>query len=94
MNDIPRFRSKQARDFCAFTLAMDPTMAPELQHLIRMGVKDIRPDYMLVRNPQTDKYESLDDPSAWNGVIVLPSGNRMSVSLIRFRDGKWSIHGT
>ncbi len=87
-----RFRNQGARQLCALALAMDPTMAHELRHFIRMGVKDIRPDYMLRRNPHTDRYESLDDPSAWNGVLVLPSGNHMSVCLIRFPDGKWSIH--
>jgi hypothetical protein len=92
MNNLPRFRTPQARAFMAFTLAMDPTMAKELRHFIRMGIKDIRPDYMLVRNPTTDRHDYMDDPSAWNGVLVLPSGNHMSVSLIRFKDGKWSIH--
>lgn len=92
MNAPSRFRSSQARAFMALTLAMDPTMKEQLQHFIRMGVRDIRPDYMLVRNPKTDVYEYMDDPSVWNGVLILPSGASMSVNLIRFRDGKWSIH--
>lgn len=89
---LPRFRNKQARDFCALTLAMDPNMKGELQHLFRMGVRDIRPDYMLRRTPE-GKVESGDDPGAWNGTLVLPSGSQMTVCLIRFPSG-WSIHGT
>lgn len=93
MNNLPRFRTPQARAFMALTLAMDPTMKEQLDIFIRqLKVRDIRPDYMLRRVPGADRCESLDDPSAWNGVVVLPSGARMSCSLIRFPDGKWSIH--
>lgn len=91
---FPRFRNPEARNLMALTLAMDPDMRKDLRHFIRMQVRDIRPDYMLVKNPETDKYDYMDDPGAWNATLDLPSGAIMIVSLIRGRDGRWSIHGS
>lgn len=94
LKEIPRFATPEARAFLAFTLAMDPTMKEQLDIFIRkLKVRNIRPDYMLRRDPVTGKVDELSDPGAWNAVVVLGSGACMSCSLIRFPDGKWSIHG-
>lgn len=87
-----RFRNQNARGLMALTLAMDPSLATELRTYIRMGVKDIHPDYMLQRNAE-GKVESLDDPNAWNGILKTKNVY-LRVILVRHQDGKWAIHGT
>lgn len=91
---LPRFRSPEARNLMCLALSLDPGLAPDLRHFIRMGVRDIRPDYMLVKNHETDKYDYMDDPGAWNATLDLPSGSIMLVCLLRGRDGKWFITGS
>lgn len=82
------FKSKEARSLMALTLAIDPTMAPVLRQMIRMGAHSIHPDYMLVMKPEGG-YTRVDDPGAWNGYINASVG----VSLLRGRDGVWFLNG-
>lgn len=65
----PRFRTPEARAFMAFVLAMDPTVAPVLRQMFRMGVRNIRFDHMHIFNPQTGRHDYLPDPCAWAGDI-------------------------
>ena len=82
-----RFRSNQARGLMALTMEMDPAIKESLHQLFRMGAKDIRPDYMLIR--RGIGYQRQDDPAAWNATIP---GN-LHVSLLRGRDGVWFLNG-
>lgn len=82
------FSSEKSRSLMALTLAIDPTMAPVLRQMIRMGVHSIHPDYMLVKAAD-GIYDRTDDPGAWNGYINASVG----VSLLRGRDGVWFLNG-
>jgi hypothetical protein len=86
---MSRFRSSQARELMAFTLALDPTMSDMLRRMFRMGAHDIRPDHMYVFNPATGKHDYMADPGAWNARI----NEHVGVSLLRGRDGVWFLNG-
>lgn len=86
---MKRFRNQEARQLMAFTLAMDPTMSEMLRRMLRMGVNNIYPDYMLVQKEGGCGYEPLPDPSAWMGRI----NQHVGVMLLRGRDGVWFLNG-
>ena len=73
----------------AFTLALDPTVKEGLRKMIRMGARNIHPDYMYIFNSITGMYDRVDDPCAWNGY----TSSKVGVSLIRGRDGVWFLNG-
>lgn len=79
---------KETRGLMALVLAMDPTVSEPLRRMIRMGAKDIHPDYMYVRKAD-GTYEHTADPCAWNGTI----NKFLGVSLLRGRDGQWFLNG-
>jgi hypothetical protein len=82
-----KFRDQSARSLMALTLAMDPTVAPELRQFLRMST-DVHPDYMHVRD-SGGKYHRMPDPGAWLGTV----NARVGVALLRDRSGGWFLNG-
>lgn len=88
-----RFKSVEARNLLAFTLALDPTMVDCLRQLLRMGAYNIRPDSMYVRNRE-GVYDRTADPSAWNADLDAFGGkNNMGVTMLKGQDGGWFLNG-
>jgi hypothetical protein len=93
----PRFKTPEARALMALVLALDPTVAPELRHMFRKGVRNIRFDHMSVLNHQTGKYDYLPDPCAWMGDI----NQHVGIMLLKgssgvdrnHPDAKWWLNG-
>lgn len=83
---------REHRNLLRLTMALDPKIIPHLRTLIRMGVSNFRPDYMLLRDTETGTVTRLDDPGAWNGMIEPRPYTSFSLCLLRHRDGTWSIH--
>jgi len=84
----PRFRTPEARAFMALVLAMDPTVAPWLRKMFRMGVRNIRHDRILFTNPGGTPFE-VPDPGAWSGDI----NPNVGIMLLRTREGEWWLNG-
>lgn len=77
------------RDILASILKSDKSARAAYAHLMRCGAKDIRPDYMLVRN-ESGTYDRLPDFGAWNAYI--PRFGGMSACMLRGRDGVWFLN--
>ncbi len=96
-----RFKSEEARNLMALTLALDPSMTDCLRQLLRMGAYNIRPDRMYVKGQgckcgcaNTAAYDEVPDPGAWNADLDVFGGrNNMGVTMLRGRDGKWFLNG-
>ncbi len=81
------------RNFLAFVLAIDPQARKALSQMKRLKAYNLRPDYMLVRNPVTNVHDRLPDPGVWNADMDAFGGtNNMGVCMIRRPDGSWSFH--
>lgn len=82
------FATQAARKLMLTSLVMDPSMRPHVRKLMRMGAKNIRPDYMYIRN-YAGVLDRVVDPAAWNAKI----NECIGVSLLRNSDGSWFMIG-
>lgn len=85
-----RCRNQEHRDILAMILKSDKSARQTYKHLLRSGAKDMRPDYMLVRNDITGKYDYAPDFGAWN--MTLPAFGGFHACLIRRKENDWSLH--
>lgn len=83
-----RFKSKADRDLMRLAINMDPAMKQWVLRLFRMGVRNIRADYILFIRPNGTA-ERVPDPGAWSGDITPHVG----AMLLRGRSGDWWING-
>lgn len=71
----------------AMVLRYEPSAREMFRVLRRLGAKNIRPDYMLVRNEQ-GTYDRLPDLKAWNANCR----GGLAVSMLRHGENDWSLH--
>lgn len=89
-----RFRDQGTRNLLGLVVALDPTAAPMVRRLLKMGAYEIRHDWMYVLNKATGKYDRVPDPCAFNANLDAFGGkNNMGVSLLRSRNGEWFLNG-
>lgn len=88
MNTDMRGRCKpEYRMHLAAVLRHEKSAREMFARLIVLGAKNMRHDYMLVRNAQ-GTYDRLPDLTAWYAECK----GGLFVALIRHSDGMWSLH--
>ena len=76
------------RDLLAAVIRSEPGARAAYKHLLRLGARNIRPDYQLSRTA-TGEYVRSIDGCAWNAT-ALSAG--IHVCMIRHGENDWSIH--